>query len=798
MTIVTQKQVGFNPQAPGLAALQFLAQQGAKFALPTGRTKRGLPNGWPNMPHTLEQAMAHAQQGGNVGLLTGHHSGGIIAVDIDVDYQAVVASLGPYARTVKVERTNAPDRGKLLYRVDFPVKSQSWRPAGDSPWAELLSDGRHAIIPPSEFEGGQYVLKDLDDGIASLSDDDLALVWYKLTIGRDGLPPEARGDGDLPATKPQGQQDDAKALVLAAWSTLDVFAHHGLAREVKQEHGGELRLLGNGGLLIKANGEGWYNHSAATGGGDALSAWAYCKTGKPDLTGQTFWDVLQEMAAAKGLALPATKPQIHLNGKGTGPARMVDADGVIHEMPQGFAERPHNTDMGNARRMYAHTQGKVMYVPAFGKWYIWSGTHWQEDDNFAILALAKQTVLSMYADLAGFADDSQRKEQLKWIIQSENRARLESMIALLRAEPGISVQPDSLDQRSMLLPVRNGTIDLTTGRLLPADPAHRFTKCLDVPYDPEAQCPLWESFLLRIMAGNPEMVAFIQRLVGHALTGDATGKYFVFMYGEKGNNGKSTLVEAIMRLLGPFALKSPTEMVMAKRYQGGVPNDIARLRGVRFTVTNEVDEGMTLSESVIKDLTGNDTLTARYMRAEWFDFQAAHKLWMYGNHKPEVRGTGNALWDRVKLIPFEVEIPAAERDPHFADKLAQELPGILAWAVRGCLQWQKVGIAAPAAVDQATGEYKAEQDVIGQFIEDCCEVGAGFEVAAGTIYRAYEAWCKETGIQAESGTKFGGQLTKRGYGTKRLMTGKVRLGLQLNAYGRTLLPAPAAHWADDH
>ena len=221
------------------------------------------------------------------------------------------------------------------------------------------------------------------------------------------------------------------------------------------------------------------------------------------------------------------------------------------------------------------------------------------------------------AEAAATEDDDQRKRLIKWAVQSEGRARIEAMLSLLRSEPDISVRPQDLDQHPMLLACTNGTLDLMTGELLAPDPAHLLTRRIEVAYDPTAECPVWEKFLVRIMDGDLERVSFIQRLIGHALTGDSSGKYLVFMYGPKGNNGKSTLVETISRLLGPYALKSPTEMVMTKAYRGGIPNDIARLRGVRFTVTNEVDEGMMLSESVVKDLTGNDTLTARFMRAEF-------------------------------------------------------------------------------------------------------------------------------------------------------------------------------------
>jgi putative DNA primase/helicase len=207
---------------------------------------------------------------------------------------------------------------------------------------------------------------------------------------------------------------------------------------------------------------------------------------------------------------------------------------------------------------------------------------------------------------------------------------------------------------------------------------------------------------------------------------------------------------------------------------------------------------MTLSDSVIKDLTGKDTLTARFMRGEFFDFAPTHKLWVYGNHKPEIRGTDPAIWDRVKLIPFEVEIPENERDPQLQEKLAAELTGILAWAVRGCRQWQKVGINAPEIVKMATREYRAEQDMMAQFFEDCCDVGRAYEVGAGPIYQAYQAWCKEMVIKPESNTRFGNELRRRGFKADKVAGIRSRLGLRLNSHGQRLLgEVEIKHWSDD-
>lgn len=773
----------------GLEQLAWLADHGARFTKPNAGSKIPLYGEWQHTPYGLNDARAHVKRGGNVGILTGEQSGGLILLDLDRDFDAMTEALGPYAQTTRIVRDNAPGRGKLLYRVAFPVESLAWRPDGwkppegekESPWVELLAEGRHGMCPPSTFESGRYVLANQDAGIMVLGEDDLAAVWATVTVWRPGLNAQPEADGEARQERPQSgnaQHNDAARLVKDAWEPLAVFTHHGWATETTAERG-ETRLLGHGGLLCKEG--AWYCHSDKAGG-DAIDAWAYATRKRTKVNGREFWDVLREMADAKGLTLPG-KPTPYTNGHGPDHAQSNaqgdPADGVI---------KPHDTEMGNALRIYLRTRGKVMYVPDFVRWYLWAETHWQEDRTLEIHAEAKRTVIGMYAELATCEDDEERKARLKWIRQSESRAKLESMVALLRSEPGVSVFPEDLDRHPMLLPCKNGTLDLATGRLVPPDPAHRMTRRLDLNYNAAAKCPLWEAFLDRIMGGNAELVGFVQRLIGHALTGDVSGKYLVFLWGPSGNNGKSTLIETVMKLLGPFALKSPTEMVMAKGYRGGIPNDIARLKGVRFTVTNEVDAGMTLSESIVKDMTGGDTLTARYMRGEFFDFRPTHKLWMVGNHKPEIRGADPAIWDRVKLIPFTVEIPKAERDAKLGEKLAGELEGILAWAVRGCMAWQKDGLRPPELVTEATSTYQAEQDVLGQFIADCCELGPTYTVSKGTLYQVYEAWAKSNGLRVDSGTKFGGEMNNRGITDGKQAGQRVRIGLQLNAYGRSLLP----------
>lgn len=309
------------------------------------------------------------------------------------------------------------------------------------------------------------------------------------------------------------------------------------------------------------------------------------------------------------------------------------------------------------------------------------------------------------------------------------------MVELAQSEPGIAVHHTALDSAPWLLNCRNGTIDLKTGTPHPHDRAQLLTKQIDVDYDPAAPAPRWARFIERITDGDPELATYMQRAAGYTLTGDVSEQCLFFCYGN-GANGKSTYVETLAALLGNFWLKAPTEMLMQQRSGGGgVPNDVARLPGARMVVAAEVSEGGRIDEAKVKDLTGGDTLIARFMRAEFFEFRPVFKLWLYGNHKPQIRGTDNGIWRRIRLIPFTATIPEAERDPALAEKLRVELAGILAWAVRGCLAWQAEGLTAPVAVKAATDTYRAEMDAIGAFLLDSCTIAPRLSASAGDLYK---------------------------------------------------------------
>jgi len=427
----------------------------------------------------------------------------------------------------------------------------------------------------------------------------------------------------------------------------------------------------------------------------------------------------------------------------------------------------HTTDLGNARRFLIAHGPDLHYCHPLQRWFVWDGTRWREDQTGEVVARAKATVRAMYAEAANEDDDRRRKDLARHALKSEAAQKIRAMTELLKTEPGIPVLPEELDQDPWLLNCQNGTLDLRTGELRSHDRRDLITKLAPVVYDPNATCPEWFRFLDRIMAGRADLVTFLQRAVGYALTG-LTDERVLFILHGSGANGKSTFLETIALLLGDYAARTTADTVLA-RDRDAIPNDIARLRGARFVYASEAEEGRRLAEARIKDLTGGDTITARFLHQEWFEFRPEFKLWLGTNHKPVIRGTDPAIWDRIRLVPFDVRIPESERIPRreLMARFEAELPGILAWSVRGCLEWQKHGLGMPAEVREATGAYRAEMDVLAQFLEECCIVNPLAKAKAGDLYRAYSEWCEANGERPLSQRNFGMRLTERGFERRR-------------------------------
>jgi putative DNA primase/helicase len=377
--------------------------------------------------------------------------------------------------------------------------------------------------------------------------------------------------------------------------------------------------------------------------------------------------------------------------------------------------------------------------------------------------------------------------------KSLSKASLDAMVRTAQDEPGIPVKPEAFDADPWLLNCTNGTIDLHTGGLRPHVQGDLLTKCLPMAYDEGATCPLWERFLWRIMGGSqgedsPDMGAgelenrhlgdelaralidFLQRAIGYTLTGSTREQCLFILHG-KTKTGKSTFLATLRALLGPYGQQADMESFLHKDRQE-VRNDLADLAGSRCVCALESQEGRRLAESLVKQLTGGtDFIKARFLFQEHFTFKPQFKIFLGTNHKPVIRDTDSAIWERIRLVPFTVHIPQPERDKTLDERLQTELPGILAWAVRGSLEWQRLGeLGEPDAVVQATAGYRSEMDTMARFLDECCvteNLPEDAKVKASALASAYQTWCKRTGELPLANRAFITDLEERGYRRKR-------------------------------
>ena len=429
----------------------------------------------------------------------------------------------------------------------------------------------------------------------------------------------------------------------------------------------------------------------------------------------------------------------------------------------GISQLHHLTDVGNGKRLVARHGRDLRYCHPWQQWLVWDGHRWELDATDEISRRAKDTALGIYHEAAAVAeeDEDRRKLVAKHAVRSEGDARITAMIHMASSEPGIPVGVDEIDVDPWLLVVENGTLDLKTGDLREGRREDMLTKMTPVKYDPEAKCPVWEGYLMRVMAGNMTLIDFLQKAVGYSLTGNTREQCLMLLYGD-GFNGKSTFVNTVAALLGEYATGTPTESLMAKQGDSGINNDIARLKGARFVSAIETEDGKRFSESLVKQLTGGDRVVARFLHKEFFEFTPCFKLWLAVNHKPTIRGTDYAIWRRIRMVPFGVQIPEAEREGDLGDRLKGELPGILNWALDGLALWLSCGLVPPEEIKAATSEYRSEMDTLGKYLEECCELGPSLSTTTKDLYESYKTWCETSGEYKASKKIFCIRLTERG------------------------------------
>ena len=463
---------------------------------------------------------------------------------------------------------------------------------------------------------------------------------------------------------------------------------------------------------------------------------------------------------------------------------------MIASRPATAVEPEHLTDLGNARRLVATYGQDILYQLPDGPYLTWDGMRFADDAGEVQLERwAQETIYAMHADaIYQTEDETERRARIKHALASESRRAIAAMVALVRSQPGIPVRPDQLDGDPWLLNVLNGTVELRQcARLRTHERGDRITKVVPVNYVPEARCPTWLKFLERVLGGNQELIGFLQRFLGYTLTGRTDEQVIAIAHGA-GANGKSTFLHAAKMILGDYGQSVPLDTFLVNKHVDTARPDLARLRGARLVAAVESDSGQRFAEGLVKMVTGQDTIVARRLYREHFEFAPTFKVVIATNHRPVIRGTDDAIWRRIRLVPFTVTIPPEERDRDLPDKLLTEREGILAWAVQGCLEWQRAGLGMPEDVRAATDQYRDDMDLLGGFIADHCTVGPEASATAGALYQAYLGWANQAGERPASRKAFGLALVERGFQPVRHGKERSRSWLGIGLAGQEAIP----------
>ena len=437
-----------------------------------------------------------------------------------------------------------------------------------------------------------------------------------------------------------------------------------------------------------------------------------------------------------------------------------------------------NTDAGNAEAFEFLQNGKFRWDNTKGKWLVWKGRYWAEDNDGeasrAALQMARERLLA--ASLSGH--DQDRKDGVRWALDSESVRGRRSTLISAQSIKSLSTNTEDYDRDPFLLTVGNGTLDLRTGKLREARPEDLITRATEVQYNRNSAAPRWAEFLNEVFGGDSETISYIQRAVGYSLTGSTREQCFFLLCGP-GANGKTTFLETIVKLMGTHSATAAFSAFLVQSNQGSPRNDLAALCGSRFVKAAEAEHQARLDEAVMKLLTGEDTISARFLYHEEFSYRPQFKIWLATNHKPAIWERTDAIWRRIKLIEFNQQFAGKRSDPDLRAKLDSELSGILAWAVAGCLAWLKSGLNEPRRITSATLGYRQESDQVGRFIKDRCQLQDGGRTPAKTLYDGFLLWCAANHEKPLATNQFATKLAERGLERKRGRSGIVYLGIAL-------------------
>lgn len=419
-------------------------------------------------------------------------------------------------------------------------------------------------------------------------------------------------------------------------------------------------------------------------------------------------------------------------------------------------------DTGNAGRFKDNFGEYVRYSYIRKNWYYYNGKIWIIDQLGKIKTLTDKTIERM-KDEAIFVPEDADEEEMKKAFSKHIKATRSSRgktNMLKESEHLLPIQPSAFDKDKHLFNVQNGYLDLNTGTLQDHDKEKFFTKISNIEFTDKADCPMWIDFLNTIFDNDQALINYIQRAVGYSLSGSTEEQMMFILYGN-GRNGKSVFLDIITELFGSYSTNIQPQTIMVKQQSSNANPDIAKLAGARLVTTTEPNEGVRLDEGLVKQLTGGDKVTARFLYEDEFEFIPQFKLWMATNHKPIIRGTDDGIWRRMAIVPFTVQIPEHKVDKRLTLKLKRELNAILNWAVEGYLLWKSSGLQEPQCIKDQRKEYRGEMDTLEAFIDECCIRETDSTVTAKALYQIYRDWASENNQYLMSNTKFGREMGKK-------------------------------------
>ena len=753
---------------------------------------------WSNRPASVSDFKPRH----NVGILTGE---GIALVDIDVtdpDASAAITAEwqrrhpGALQRTGKAPKTAFLVRSDLQKKIDLKVPALGKDEKGNDQKIEVLSKGQQFVAfgihpdtgKPYHWHGDDPLTIAKDALPVAVSEAELRdfVQWVRERYAPE-TPLSERAAPIRPATVSGDFWSAVKAEALAsadAWvpALFPKAKQHGTGawRVTSRDLGRDLEediSIHPGG--IEDFGEE-VKHTAI----DLVRIWA----GLPDAKAAAFWLCDRIGLDPAALGWRGNLADLFKGVPDDLPAGCVpvDAPGDPRDMSQDAL----SVELG--RRKF---DADARYVSPWNSWLLWDGTRWQLDKRLHHLTMVRQFCRDRARELTAWAAKSGDEKVAKWAAKEAQTLRHKTTVtaveSLARSNPASAAGPEDFDAHLLTLGTPDGTVDLRTGEMRAArrsDMISKQTLCGPASGRPER----WLQFLHEIFDGDQEMIAFVQRAAGYALTGKTTEHKLFFCYGT-GRNGKSVFLNTLMQLWGDYARRSAASTFLHSKGDKH-PTDVAGLQGARLVAGSELPKGKTWDEAVIKDLTGGDKMSARYMRGDFFDFDPQLSLFIYGNNQPSFRGVDEAIRARVVLIPFTVYFPPERRDKHLQEKLLTEGPQILAWAIEGARQWLERGLEVPASVSAASTEYLDDEDIIGQFLADeTADDPDGFATTS-SLHQRFRQWCDTQGLH-NSGTvrTLQKEIASRGYRDARRNYGRGFIGLSLNPIPNTMtnpMPRP--------